>query len=48
MNRLGSPTEIAGTYAYLASAGGAYTTGQNIVVGGGLTTNAFPGADELQ
>ena len=47
MNRLGSPTEIAGTYAYLASADGAYTTGQNIVVDGGMTTNVFPVADEL-
>ena len=47
MNRLGLPTEIAGTYAYLASADGAYTTGQNIVVDGGLTTNVFPVADEL-
>ena len=48
MNRLGLPTEIAGTYAYLASADGAYTTGQNIVVDGGMTTNVFPVADELQ
>ncbi|MYE77195.1 MAG: SDR family oxidoreductase, partial [Acidimicrobiaceae bacterium] len=48
MNRLGSPTEIAGTYAYLASADGAYTTGQNIIVDGGMTTNVFPVADELQ
>jgi len=48
MNRLGLPTEIAGTYAYLASADGAYTTGQNIVVDGGMTSNVFPVADELQ
>jgi NAD(P)-dependent dehydrogenase (short-subunit alcohol dehydrogenase family) len=48
MNRLGLPAEIAGTYAYLASADGAYTTGQNIVVDGGLTTNVFPVADELE
>lgn len=47
MNRLGLPTEIAGTYAYLASADGAYTTGQNIVVDGGMTSNVFPLADEL-
>ena len=47
MNRLGLPTEIAGTYAYLASADGAYTTGQNIVVDGGLTANVYPLADEL-
>ena len=47
MNRLGLPTEIAGTYAYLASADGAYTTGQNIVVDGGMTSNVFPVADEL-
>ena len=48
MNRLGLPTEIAGTYAYLASTDGAYTTGQNIIVDGGMTTNVFPVADELQ
>ena len=47
MNRLGLPEEIAGTYAYLASPDGAYTTGQNIVVDGGLTTNVYPLADEL-
>ena len=47
-DRLGSPAEIAGTYAYLASADGAYTTGQNILVDGGMTTNVFPVADELQ
>ncbi len=47
MNRLGLPEEIAGTYAYLASADGAYTTGQNIIVDGGLTTNVYPLADEL-
>ena len=47
MNRLGLPEEIAGTYAYLASADGAYTTGQNIVVDGGLTANVYPLADEL-
>lgn len=47
MNRLGKPEEIAATYAYLASDDGAYTTGQNIVVDGGLTTNVYPLADEL-
>lgn len=47
MNRLGLPEEIAGTYAYLASADGAYTTGQNIVVDGGLTTSVYPLAEEL-
>ena len=48
MNRLGLPEEIAGTYAYLASPDGAYTTGQNIVVDGGLTANVYPLADELE
>ena len=48
MSHLGLRTEIADTYAYLASADGAYTTGQNIVVDGGMTTNVFPVADELQ
>ena len=47
MDRLGLPEEIAGTYAYLVSADGAYTTGQNIVVDGGLTANVYPLADEL-
>lgn len=47
MDRLGKPEEIAATFAYLASADGGYTTGQNIVVDGGLTTSVYPLADEL-
>ncbi len=47
MNRLGKADEIAAAYAYLASRDGAYTTGQNLVIDGGLTTNVYPLADEL-
>jgi NAD(P)-dependent dehydrogenase (short-subunit alcohol dehydrogenase family) len=47
MNRLGKAEEIAAAYAYLASADGAYTTGQNLIIDGGLTTNVYPLADEL-
>lgn len=47
MDRLGHPDEIAAAFAYLASADAAYTTGQNLVIDGGLTTNVYPLADEL-
>lgn len=47
MDRLGHPDEIAAAFAYLASSDAAYTTGQNLIVDGGLTTNAYPLADEL-
>jgi NAD(P)-dependent dehydrogenase (short-subunit alcohol dehydrogenase family) len=47
MNRLGKAEEIAAAYAYLASADGAYTTGQNLIIDGGLTANVYPLADEL-
>jgi NAD(P)-dependent dehydrogenase (short-subunit alcohol dehydrogenase family) len=47
MDRLGSPDEIAAAFAYLASSDAGYTTGQNLIVDGGLTTNAYPLADEL-
>jgi NAD(P)-dependent dehydrogenase (short-subunit alcohol dehydrogenase family) len=47
MDRLGRPDEIAAAFAYLASSDAGYTTGQNLIVDGGLTTNAYPLADEL-
>ncbi len=37
LGRYGSTVEIAATIAFLASAGGAYITGQNIRVDGGMT-----------
>ena len=37
MKRIGEPHELAGAAVYLASAAGAYTTGQAIVVDGGAT-----------
>jgi len=47
MQRLGLPEEIAGAYTYLASADGAYTTGQNLVVDGGLTARVYTIPDEV-
>ncbi len=47
MDRLGRPEEIAAAFAYLASDDAGYTTGQNLVIDGGLITNAYPLADEL-
>lgn len=41
MGRLGLPEEIAAAYAYLASDDAAYTTGQNLVVDGGMTAGVF-------
>ncbi len=37
LRRIGMPDEIAGTAVYLASAAGAFVTGQAIVVDGGVT-----------
>jgi NAD(P)-dependent dehydrogenase (short-subunit alcohol dehydrogenase family) len=37
MKRYGRAEEVAATIAFLASEGGAYITGQNIRVDGGLT-----------
>ena len=39
MRRMGTPEEIAGTVAWLASEGNGYTTGANIPVNGGLFTS---------
>lgn len=37
LRRIGEPDDIAGAAVYLASRAGAWTTGQNIVVDGGVT-----------
>ena len=37
LRRIGDPDEIAGAAVYLASNAGAFTTGQNIVIDGGVT-----------
>jgi NAD(P)-dependent dehydrogenase (short-subunit alcohol dehydrogenase family) len=37
LRRIGEPSEVAGIAVYLASAAGAFTTGQNFVVDGGAT-----------
>lgn len=37
LRRIGEPNEIAGIGVYLASAAGAFTTGQNFVIDGGST-----------
>ena len=38
LRRIGTPDEIAGAAIFLASAAGAFTTGQKIVIDGGVTT----------
>ncbi|MBN1344829.1 MAG: glucose 1-dehydrogenase [Phycisphaerae bacterium] len=42
LGRYGSPEEIAGAVVFLASKAGKYTTGQCIVIDGGLTCDQFP------
>jgi NAD(P)-dependent dehydrogenase (short-subunit alcohol dehydrogenase family) len=37
LRRLGEPNDIAGAAVFLASKAGNWTTGQNIVVDGGVT-----------
>tara|TARA_B110000914_G_scaffold195917_1_gene184852 strand:- start:138 stop:506 length:369 start_codon:yes stop_codon:yes gene_type:complete len=37
LRRIGSPDEIAGAAIYLASPAGAFITGQNIIIDGGVT-----------
>ena len=37
LRRIGEPDEIAGAAIYLASNAGAFTTGQNIIIDGGVT-----------
>ena len=37
--RIGMPDEIAGAAVFLASKAGAFTTGQNIVIDGGVTAS---------
>ena len=40
LGRLGNPEDIAGAVAYLGSADAAWTTGQTLVIDGGVTLNA--------
>lgn len=47
MKRLGLPEEIAAAFAYLASADAAYTTGQNLIVDGGLMAGGYAIPDRL-
>jgi len=42
LGRYGTPEEVAGAVVFLASEAGRYTTGQCIVVDGGLTCDQFP------
>nr|WP_087576267.1 SDR family oxidoreductase [Sphingomonas sp. CDS-1] len=42
LGRIGEPADIAGTAVFLASSAGAYLTGQNIVVDGGMTIRSVP------
>ncbi len=42
LGRWGTPDEIAGAVVFLASEAGRYTTGQSIVIDGGLTSDQFP------
>jgi NAD(P)-dependent dehydrogenase (short-subunit alcohol dehydrogenase family) len=44
LRRIGQPSEIAATVLWLVSPGGAFTTGQTIVVDGGPSSSAI-GAD---
>jgi len=37
LRRLGTPEDLAGIAVYLASRAGAWTTGQNFVIDGGVT-----------
>ena len=39
LRRIGMPDEIAGAAVFLASKAGAFTTGQNIVIDGGVTAS---------
>lgn len=45
LQRIGEPDEIAGAAVFLASAAGSYTTGQTLVIDGGVTIGS-PASDE--
>ena len=42
LGKLGHPRDVAGAVVFLAGAGGAYITGQHIIVDGGLIADQFP------
>lgn len=42
LGRYGTPEEVAGAVVFLAAEAGRYTTGQCIVIDGGLTSDQFP------
>ena len=45
LKRIGEPDEVAGAAVFLASAAGSFTTGQTLVIDGGVTAGA-PAADD--
>jgi len=42
LRRIGEPNEIAGAAVYLASSAGSFTTGQTMVIDGGVTIAGSP------
>ncbi len=46
LQRIGEPDEIAGAAVFLASAAGSFTTGQTIVIDGGVTAGAVISHDD--
>lgn len=48
LNRMGSPAEIAGAVAFLASDDASFITGQTLIVDGGMTTIDYPSRPLLE